>query len=312
MAEGITRRNLIQAASAAGAAALLGRGASAQAAAETPLRFVHLTDMHVPLDGRREAGFTAALGAVAKLDPQPQFIITGGDHVMEAFNRPLPEVAAQWALYRRTLEAGTKLRVYPVLGNHDIWGWGIDDKSLEAQPGYGKALALEQLGLKKSYYSFDVGAWHFVMLDSLSRRGNGYFGALDAAQWEWLIGDLKSVARGRQICVVSHLPILAACVFFDGERIRPDHWQVPDAWMHRDAAELLELFRAHVVRLCISGHIHLHDVVEYDGIKFVCDGAVCGNWWKGSYHETPEGFGIFDLYADGRCMHEYKTFGWKA
>jgi 3',5'-cyclic-AMP phosphodiesterase len=199
-----------------------------------------------------------------------------------------------------------------VLGNHDIWGWGIPDKSLEGQAGYGKAQALEQLGLKSPYYSFDVGAWHFVVLDSLLRRGNGYYGAIDPVQWKWLAADLAAVAKQRHICVVSHLPVLAACVFFDGDRIRPDHWEVPDAWMHRDAAALLELFRAHPVRLLISGHIHLHDVVEYDGMKFVCDGAVCGNWWKGPYHETVEGFGVFDLYADGRAEHAYRGFGWKA
>ena len=47
-------------------------------------------------------------------------------------------------------------------------------------------------------------------------------------------------------------------------------------------------------------------------MAFICDGAVCGNWWKGVYHHCPEGYGILDLHPDGRFEHQYVTYGWNA
>jgi hypothetical protein len=66
------------------------------------------------------------------------------------------------------------------------------------------------------------------------------------------------------------------------------------------------------VKLCISGHVHMVDRVEYLGITFICDGSVCGNWWKGKHHEFDEGFGVFDFYPDGSFEHRYNPYGWVA
>jgi 3',5'-cyclic AMP phosphodiesterase CpdA len=311
----------MQMVSGIGAGVVLGRVVEGDAKAETagsvpkekPLRFVHLTDMHVE-DGPGVSGFAAALAAVKKLDPAPAFMITGGDHVMETTKASLAKAQAQWKAYNQVLAAENKLRVYPVLGNHDIWGWLLPDAGVENHASYGKKMGLDELGLKAAYYSFDAGAWHFVILDSQMKRGpvnRGYYAAIDPKQMEWLAADLAKVKKGQQVCVVSHIPILAACVFFDGQRLREDFWHVPDAWMHRDAPELVALFMKHEVKLAVSGHIHLHDVVKYNGITFVCDGAVSDNWWKGGgYHETPRGFGVFDLYADGRVEHAYVGYEW--
>ena len=57
------------------------------------VRFAHLSDMHVEPDvpgapARRSAeGLTAALKSVDLLAPQPDFVITGGDHIMDALER---------------------------------------------------------------------------------------------------------------------------------------------------------------------------------------------------------------------------------
>jgi hypothetical protein len=139
-----------------------------------------------------------------------------------------------------------------------------------------------------------------------------YYAAIDVLQLSWLKDHLAAVPKGRHVCVVTHIPILAACVFFDGDRLRPDFWHVPDAWMHRDAAELQLLLSTHNVKLAISGHIHLLDTVQYNNVTYICDGAVCGNWWKGTpYHETPAGFGLFDLHPDGRFTHQYIPLDWR-
>jgi 3',5'-cyclic AMP phosphodiesterase CpdA len=308
----ITRRSMLQAASAAGAGLLLGDKLQAQPAAEKPLRFVHLTDMHVYEQRRSAEGFAACLAAVNALNPAPDFMITGGDHVMESLASTRKQVLDQWSIYKKVLAAGTKLRVYPAIGNHDIWGWESPDRTVEKDMRFGKAMGLDQLELKRSYYSFDAGNWHFIILDSMIRKEPHYFASLDPAQLEWLKGDLAAKPKDRPTCVISHIPVLAVCVFFFGpNRLQADRWQVRDSLLHRDSAQLMALFRQHNVKLLLSGHIHLYDQVLYNGLHFVCDGAVSAKWWLGPHHDTREGFGVFDLHPDGRFTHTYKTFDWK-
>ena len=100
--------------------------------------------------------------------------------------------------------------------------------------------------------------------------------------------------------MVSHIPVLCACEFFDGELASTGNWVVPGAWMHIDAGRLRQLFLAHPnVRACLSGHAHQHDRVDYLGVRYACDGAVCGNWWRGDYLNCPPSYAMVDFYDDG-------------
>jgi hypothetical protein len=53
------------------------------------------------------------------------------------------------------------------------------------------------------------------------------------------------------------------------------------------------------------------DRAEYNGVTYICDGAVCGAWWKGNHAECDEGYGVFDLFDDGTFAHRYITYGWQ-
>ena len=309
-----SRRTVIRTTVAAGAGALLSSSGPSLANETKPLRVAHLTDMHVQPERHGGEGYAAALRSLDKLDPKPDLILTGGDHVMDAFEASAERAAEQWDLYQRVLRENTTIPVYAVMGNHDVWGW--HGQARPGDPGYGKAEAIHRLSIKgnKPYYSFDAGPWHFICLDNVAQRDRDYFASLDGEQTEWLRADLAAQPKGKPVCVASHIPLLAACVFFDGDdRVRSDFWHVPDAWMHRDVKPLIDLLRAHGnVRLCLSGHIHLVDRVDYLGITFLCNGAVSGAWWKGPNQEFAEGYGVIDLWPDGRFEHQYVTFGWQA
>ncbi len=87
---------------------------------------------------------------------------------------------------------------------------------------------------------------------------------------------------------------------------------VPGSWMHIDARRIKDLFLKHPnVRLCLSGHIHLVDRVEYLGVTYLCNGAVSGGWWKGANQECNPGYGLVDLYDDGTFENRYVEFPWK-
>ena len=274
----------------------------------------HLTDMHVKPEAGAPEGYAKALQSLNNVSPAPQFIITGGDHIMDALEKPRDRVATQWDVYQRVFDDNTKLKSYPVIGNHDVWGW-LAKEDWDSQSGFGKAIYCEQMKIPKTYYSFDAGNWHFVVLDNISRRNKAYFGDLDPEQTEWLKGDLAANGGKKPVCVVSHIPLVAICSLFfpysNGKKPK-EFWRLTDNLMHHDVKPLLELLAANNVKLCISGHIHLLDHVQYLGLNFVCDGAVSGNWWGGPFQEVAEGYGVFDLFDDGTFDHQYVAYGWEA
>jgi len=101
------------------------------------------------------------------------------------------------------------------------------------------------------------------------------------------------------------------CAFLDGPNEQTGQWRVPGAWMHIDARRIKDLFRKHRnVQLCISGHIHLHDRVDYLGVSYFCNGAVCGGWWNGGFQEFLPSYAIVDLYDDGSFENRLVPYGW--
>ena len=47
-------------------------------------------------------------------------------------------------------------------------------------------------------------------------------------------------------------------------------------------------------------------------MTYLCDGAVCANWWKGPHQECREGYATIDLFDDGTFARDYHEYGWKA
>lgn len=322
MAE-MTRRDLMRAAMVAGVAGAIGAvpqiaradavsspaGASgAIPAASGVLRFAHLTDMHVLDRHHAEQGYAAALRS---LDAhQPAFIITGGDHVMDAGHHTKEEATRWFDLYEKTTTANTKLPTYPCIGNHDVFGLTakVPPKS---DPMFGKAMALDRLKMKKPYYSFDQGGWHFVILDNILPREPAFVADFDPEQWEWLKVDLA--ANKLPAVVVSHVPIVSVTTLLvSAGKKEGEGYAIDNGSMHRNSRPLVKLLAKSNVKLCLSGHIHQVDEVDFLGIKFCCNGAVSGRWWQGPQLEFAEGYAIVDLHPDGKVENRYVDYGWKA
>ena len=280
------------------------------------LRVAHLTDIHVmphPVPGYEvklkfnpAESMATCIRQVQSLEDRPDFIINGGDCVMDSLRKTREEVFVQWAEWQGVLKNELELPMFNTIGNHDVWGWGNKDRLQNT--GYGKSIALDQLGLSERYYSFTRNGWLFIVLDSTffdAESEGGYTAKLDDAQFDWLESTLKSSDPLTPICVVSHIPIISFCPFFDGENESSGDWKIPGAWMHTDARRLKNLFRQYShIKLAISGHIHLQDRVDYLGIQYLCNGAVSGGWWNGNYQEFPPAFALIDLFSDGSVEHQ--------
>jgi len=241
---------------------------------------------------------------------QPSFIMSGGDCVFDSLKQTKDRVELQWDLWHEVWQKENSLPVEHCIGNHDCWGMGET-----SDPLYGKKFALDKMRLAAPYRSFDKGGWHFIVLDSIQPKNDGkwYTTRLDDEQYSWLEQDLSRVSANTPVIVVSHVPILSAAVVAITKSQGEQGYAIGGGSMHSDAARIIALFnRYRNVKLCLSGHIHLYEQIQYDGVTYISNGAVSGNWWKGIHHETANGYAMVNLYDDGSFDNEYILYGWNA
>jgi 3',5'-cyclic-AMP phosphodiesterase len=290
-------------------AAAIGTGAFAipgtlQAAEvkKKPIRLAHLTDFHVKPGIIPETGMAKALHHVQQLKQPVDFIVNGGDAIMDALEATKEKTAEQFNLFSAILQKENSLPIYHCIGNHDVWGWFIKENHPENEKHYGKIWVQEAFEMKDRFYSFSKEKWHFIVLDSTELNpAGGYIGKIDEEQLNWLKEELQQVSPEMFTCIISHIPILSICaaLFFDKTEANGD-LLIKRNLMHTDFLQLKKMFLQYPhIKACISGHIHLRDEVEYLGIKYYCNNAVSGNWWKGNFQEFHPAYSIMEFYDDG-------------
>lgn len=307
-----SRRNFLVSSSAL----MLGAGALGAATAaptdEPSLVFAHLTDMHIKPTGGGPAGLPRCLAHAQAHPAKPKFILNGGDAIMSALGATAESTREQWAQYHALMKEHCQLPVRNVIGNHDCWGFQRSKAGTTGnEPLYGKAWAHQELQLESGYYTFDDGGWRFFILDSVQDRGDGgYLPVIDDEQFAWLEAGLAAMPREMPAILVSHVPILGVTPFFFVDDIVKNYqFNVIGALMHQDVHRIVKMLRSHPqVKLAISGHCHLVDSVVFEGITYMCNGAVSGSWWNGPYQNCPPGYAIVKLWRDGSFEREYVPY----
>jgi Predicted phosphohydrolases len=122
------------------------------------IRFAHLSDIHLKPGLIPETGMAKAFQHAQGLKPGIDFILNGGDAIMDALEADKEKTQAQWDLWRTLLKKENSLPVYHTIGNHDIWGWFIKGTKPEGDRLYGKTWAVEMLEMTNRYYHFSRGA----------------------------------------------------------------------------------------------------------------------------------------------------------
>lgn len=281
-----------------------------QKVSEPILRIAHLTDMHITPFNDSEKGVRKCLDQVLEFsNGKIDFVFTGGDLIMDALKKNQNEVDQQWEIWKRIKSDYPKIVFYHCIGNHDVWG--LAPKNMDYD---GKEKAMHELELTNPYYYFNQKNWHFIVLDSTHRKRDGswYTARLDDGQFNWLKSILDSVPKNEYTLILSHIPILGATPFLDGDNAKTGDWIVPGAWMHIDAKKIIRLlYEYRHVKVCLSGHIHLLEKVVYNNIHYYCSGAVSGNWWgKTPYEQTANGWAYIELFENGTHTYQYIHLDW--
>jgi Icc protein len=278
-------------------------------------RLAHISDVHLQPELRADAGFIKCLHHIQSQRDKPRLILNTGDCIMDALEAKSERTTLQWDLWKKILRDECSIPFEHAIGNHDCWGWHkIRSGTTGDEALWGKKWALDVLGLPKTYRSFDYKGWHFIMLDSIEPFQDTYKARLGAEQLAWLTQDLAAVPRKTPIIVASHIPIISpAAVALASSVDTQSNISIPGGLMHLDSKEIHTALKQHGnVKLCLSGHLHIVDRAEYDGITYVSSGAVSANWWKGLRLERYDyGYALVDLYEDGSFNYQYVPYGWK-
>ncbi|SDC18794.1 metallophosphoesterase family protein [Pedobacter soli] len=269
------------------------------------LRVAHITDIHLKNDFGAPQKFSKCLHHLQQHSPKVNLVLNGGDMVFDMNKENISTINDQWKLFMDTVKNESNIQTQYCLGNHDIW-WNENSKS---DAFYGKKYAMDKLQLAKPYYSFLKAGWKFIVLDSthLDIDNTWYIGKLGEEQFNWLSEELKATPKETPVLVMSHIPILTALLMIEDDIV--NKWTMLGGDMHTDTAKIINLFYQHPnVKLCLSGHLHMRDKVVYNGVTYLCNGAVSGAWWKGNRRETAPGYGLIDLFADGTFEESYVNY----
>lgn len=273
------------------------------------LRIVHITDMHLDTRPVAVANVTKLLKEINNLSDKPDLIINTGDSVFRSDGVSYDDAKAQWDLLAKLLSEHNRIPMRSCIGNHDVW-FGPDDKSNDqyrSNKFFHKEWVRSVLSLPARYYSVASKGWHFIALDSI----NATEYSLDQEQVAWLKTELDRIPSSDNVCIFSHVSILSIIPLLRSMKDTPlDDIRYPASRQHKDALQLKDLFYRHKnVRLCLSGHTHQVDELNFLGVKYLCGGAVSGNWWADDnrtslvFDEFPPAYTIIDLFEDGSSNH---------
>ena len=125
-----------------------------------------------------------------------------------------------------------------------------------------------------SYYSFDYGPVHFLVLDDINwlfdeGKGEGhYVGGLGPEQLEFIRTDLAQIPEQQLVVLMMHIPLVDV----------------------EDRHELYRLIEQRPFCLSIAAHEHIHEhrfITRDDGWRgpephhHIINVTVCGSWWSG-------------------------------
>ncbi|MCK9626147.1 MAG: metallophosphoesterase [Bacteroidales bacterium] len=260
-----------------------------------------MTDIHLQPEENAVAGFTQALDSVNKLNPD--FILTGGDLIMDALGQSYGRADSLYNLYQEVIKK-SNMPVYNTMGNHEIYGIYKRSSADPANSEYGELMFEKRLG--KSYYAFDHKGWKFIIINSIEDTKKGkYVGQIDTAQISWIKSELKNTSPSTPIVISTHIPFITAYTQKYGGSTLPND----SSLVVYNSKEVIDLFNGYNLKLVLQGHLHTVEDIYIDGIHFITGGAVSAGWWKGPNRGFEEGF-MYITFGTNDFRWRYVDYGW--
>jgi hypothetical protein len=264
-------------------------GALSAFAGKPDLKIGYITDVHYADTADRDArNYRASLPKMEEAVDQLNryglsFVVHGGD-LIDALPAPTPE--SERAFLKRIDQEFARITTdrHYVLGNHCIFSM--------TKPEY-----LEMIGKPKSYYSFDKGKFHFIVLDACYRKDGVDYGRrnfewtdteIPASEREWLQADLKATRH--------------PTIVFAHQRLDKPVGDEEGVHSSPEVREILE--RSGKVHAVFMGHSHVNDYRTINGIHYcTLDAVIGGNGADNNAYSVIEIYRDGSLKLDGFCKH---------
>ncbi|MCB8994227.1 MAG: calcineurin-like phosphoesterase C-terminal domain-containing protein [Bacteroidales bacterium] len=203
--------------------------------------------------------------------------------------------------------------VFNVMGNHDNNPYALGDWL--AEDAFKKTVC-------PNYYSFNLGAIHYVVLDDIQYINTGgsegvvgdrnFDNFISSEQMAWLKKDLATVKdKNAPLIVAMHAPL------YRNPNLDVNGNQT-SAYALDNATDLVTALNDFTNVHVLSGHLHVNFSVEEGHIMEHNTAAVCATWWwtgKNGYagnhlckDGSPGGYGVWEI--DGNNVEwYYKSVG---
>ncbi len=265
---------------------------------------MHLADRNC--DFQQFSSFTREINSLISDSFLPTYALTLGDMTWDIYWK-------NFGLDRYKEYINKSIRGLPIfhtMGNHDNdYNTNTD---LSAESHYRSIIA-------PTYYSFNIGAVHYVVLDDIDCRGydgstlRNYFKSITKQQFDWLENDLKYVSQDSPVILSVHAPVFKPVSNTD---------KFTYGINQASATRLIEILKGRSVHI-VSGHTHTSFNAVKENLPVNVDihehncGAICGSWWWSGYltegvnicpDGTPGGYGIWTI-SGNEISWKYKAIG---
>ncbi|MFP4171660.1 MAG: calcineurin-like phosphoesterase C-terminal domain-containing protein [Candidatus Hydrogenedentota bacterium] len=203
---------------------------------------------------------------------------------------------------------------YNLLGNHDL-NFDVPDNE------HANDTFIRVYG--PTYYAFEYGPVHFIVLNNIDWMGateeggsGSYRGRLGERQIEFVRNELEHVPQDKLSVIMMHIPLDSPDTEAEGSNTV-------------DREDLYRIIEDRPNLLTLSAHRHLHGhfmLDEENGwrgdnpLHHIIMGTLCGSWFRGAPNEqgvpvammadgTPRGCGMFRFADQHYSMDGYKVFG---
>ncbi|MDD5697224.1 MAG: PQQ-binding-like beta-propeller repeat protein [Victivallaceae bacterium] len=219
-----------------------------QASLKENFSFIQITDVH--MTANKKPGIISDMHDLNNLDINPDFAVDTGDKVDGYGGKD--NILNQWHDYMKAVKS-VKYPFYHAIGNHDVYSFTGERNSYDA---FSEKNIRTFIGI--TYYSFDYGQYHFVILDGYEDYSK---------QLSWLKKDLTLQPPNKPVVIFQHEPF-------------------------RDS--FMNAFADYNIKALISGHYHSNHSYLLKGAYNITAPPLS----FGGSDQSPGGFNIFSVNKD--------------
>lgn len=214
---------------------------------------------------------------------KPRFIVHLGDALASPEGLSYEMASRDYQNYRAAVagavEKDTILPIHTVIGNHDT----TYDRENFGRTGEGYEYSLFHKYIGPTWYSWDYGNIHHIILASYSATNGDIIHKLSKKQLTWLENDLKLVSQDKPVILYAHV--------FPNEM--------------KNEAVFLKVLQGRNVKMCFVGHSHQNYGARTNREAFWSISSASPTI---SIDDMPNGYRIVDINKD-IITHTYKAFG---